>query len=174
MYNKKKYTGAYTRGKNAENKFAIMAKERDFDIVKSSVKKDKEEHWDFEISKQLTHGFYKRKFDIKAMKKVNGEYTDELIYIELQNVGGTAGWLYGKQDGVVFEMKESFILVNLEDLRKKVESLVDVNAPSVPTVSNKKPYVIYDRKRWDNNDDRMLLITKEDLLSVPHTEWKFK
>ena len=174
MYNRTKYSEAYLRGKQAEQKFVDIAKNRNFTVTKASLKQDKEKHWDYEISKQLTHGFYKRKFDIKSIKKVNGVLTDELIYVELQNVGGGKGWLYGEADGIVFEMSDSFVLVSLDDLREKVESLVDVNAESILTEKNKKPYVIYDRKKWDNNQDRFLLVKKEDILSIPYTEWKFE
>ena len=110
MYNADKYKESVTTGKKAEALFKRVAEERNFSVTKSTLQQDRMEHWDFEIIKILNSGFYKRKIDVKGIKKINGEFTDEFIFLEIQNVGGGKGWLYGQADGIAFQMKNEFII----------------------------------------------------------------
>ena len=142
---------------------------RGFVVQHSSLKDDKEGHWDYELSKNINNNFFKRKIDVKAMKKVNKSdqnRSDKMFLIELNNVGGGVGWAYAKgPDGFAFQIKDSFIIVSKENLQKKVEELIDINGKSVPSNSNKKPYIIYDRKKW-NNHDRFVYIKISDLANI--------
>jgi len=175
MYNSKKYIDSVSMGKSAEELFVSIAKSKNYTVNKSTLHQDKTEHWDYEIIKTINNSFHKRKIDVKSLRKINrsdAAPSDKLILIELQNVGGGTGWLYGKADGFAFQLIDSFILIGKTDLQTKVESLIDINKESITTNSNKKAYIIYDRKRWNNND-RFVYITKEDLLSIKNkTIWK--
>ena len=172
MYNETKYAKSVKHGLKAEEKFKRIATTKNFNVQNSTIYQNKIKHIDFILCKNSENGLYKRTVDVKGVKKINSEFTDKLIFIELQNNNGGTGWLYGDVDGFAFEMMDgSFILVNRIDLVAKVESLIDVNKPSITTVTKKQPYVIYDRKPWDN-DDRIVLITQQDLLSLKHSKWR--
>jgi len=171
MYNAKKYAASVAMGKEAEETFVELAKTRNYSVTKATLQQDRMEHWDYELSKTINNNFFKRKIDVKAMKKINRSDegpTDRMFLIELNNVGGGKGWLYGQADGFAFQLTNGFILIPKDDLIKQVESLVDVTADSKPSTSNKKEHVIYDRKRWGNKD-RFVYIKKEDLLAIRNT-----
>lgn len=170
MYNAKKYKSSVSRGKEAEEKFKKIAYSKNYTVIKASYEQDTKEHWDYELRK----GTIVLKIDVKAMKTVNGEITDKYIYVELKNTGGGIGWLYAHDGYVAFELKDDkFVIVSLQDLRRKVESLItDKTVKS--TVSNKKLYTIYTRDGWDNNKDQIALIKKEDILSLPHKIWSIQ
>ena len=65
-----KYKNKVTRGQKAEDKFATIAKSKNFSLTKSTLQQDKTEHWDWEICKAQVNGFYKRKIDVKALKQI--------------------------------------------------------------------------------------------------------
>lgn len=49
-------------------------------------------------------------FDVKSMKKSNRKDStvdDQIHWIELQNVRGNPGWIYGKADFIAFELMNS-------------------------------------------------------------------
>lgn len=69
-------------------------------------------HWDLKLE---------LKFDVKSLKKISREDndTDENIHwIELMNVNGKQGSLYGKTDYFAFETNEYWVLVSCEKLQK--------------------------------------------------------
>jgi len=171
MY-EKKYKENINRGQRAEDKFKQLALQRKFNVLKSTLQQDMREHWDFEITKTLDTKVYKKRIDVKGIKKYDGKLTDEYVFIELQNVGGGKGWLYGKADGIAFEINDGFILVELTALQKKIAEIVDLTQDSRQTRTKKEPYIIYDRRNW-NNKDKFVLITKSDLLSIKHWKWSF-
>ena len=173
MYNRFKNSEKNKRGKLAEQLFVKLATKRNFTVEKAGLREDKTKHWDYQISKAQPNGFYKRKIDVKAPKNVDGKLNDDFIWIELQNVGGGKGWLYGEADGIAFQMNDFFALVSLEDLQELVHNLVDLKQEAKPSYSKKDPYVIYHRKKW-HNDDLIVLIKKEDLLTLDHTRWYYK
>lgn len=167
MYNKR-YKKSISQGNKAEQNFVTIATNKGYETIKSSKKVDMQLHWDYSISKD---NYFKR-VEVKSLKKVNDQLTDELIYIELQNCGGGRGWLYAEADIIAFEMSDGFVLVDRLELITLVESLIDINAESIDSACVKQPYIIYNRNKW-GNDDRMVLITKNDLLSIKNYKWKF-
>ncbi len=168
MYNRHKYKDSIKMGQAAELDFIKVAKTKGFTVVHSSIKEDMIGHWDFEISKTVGTNIKKRKIDVKAMKKVNRsdtQPTDKYYLIELNNVGGGLGWLYGAADGFAFQTNTSFLIVPKKELQSKVESLIDINGKSTPTHGNKIPYTIYDRIKYGNKD-RFVYISKDDILDI--------
>lgn len=167
MYNKR-FKKSIDQGSKAETRFATIATKKGYETAKSSKQVDMQAHWDFRITKAN----YSKRVEVKALKHVNDVLTDDLIYVELQNCGGGRGWLYAEADIMAFEMVGYFLLVQREELKTLVESLIDVTADSVDSACIKKPYIIYDRHKWGNKD-RMVLIPKKDILSLKHYEWSF-
>lgn len=77
------------------------------------------EHWDLEAN-----GF---KYDVKSAKRIkrsDPEPNYRYHWVELVNVRGGKGWLYGKADFISFEAEYIWIIVSRETLRKWVEDNV--------------------------------------------------
>lgn len=65
----------------------------------STKEQDIHEHWDVSITMQI---------DVKAIKKNN----ENIHYVELKNVLGNPGWLYGEAHYFVFETEDYWIMVD--------------------------------------------------------------
>jgi hypothetical protein len=84
------------------------------------------DHWDLEIG---------LKVDVKSVKKLrrDGAYHNENYHlIEIKNVEGKKGWLYGEADLFAFETFEYWILVSrdrLQDFVSKNVEKVYVDSP---------------------------------------------
>ena len=137
-------------GKKIEEKFAEM-----FDSFNYSTKEqDIKEHWDVEI---------KFKFDVKSVKKIrrNDSYHNELYhFIEIKNVNGDNGWLYGKADFFAFETFKYFIIVSKDTLQNFIaENVVKIYVDS----PDKALYCLYSRA---GRKDIITMITSIDLMRI--------
>lgn len=65
----------------------------------STKEQDIHEHWDVSITMQI---------DVKAIKKNN----ENIHYVELKNVLGKPGWLYGEAHYFAFETEDYWIMVD--------------------------------------------------------------
>lgn len=57
--------------------------------------------------------------DVKSMKKSNRKDAtpdDQIHWIELQNVRGNPGWIYGKADFIAFELMNSWLIISRKKL----------------------------------------------------------
>lgn len=158
---------SFYRGKKAEEEFFELAKERGFKIERSSKKENINDHIDF----FLTFQGVKESFDIKARKKINRsdiDYCDKILWIELKNVRGNNGWLYGCADKIVFERSDDFILVNRLDLVNFVKKNVDFSRILCKKEKNK----IYSRK---GREDQLTFIDTQAILDNYNVEiWQKK
>lgn len=84
--------------KGVERKFA-KAVETMGKVNFSTKEQDIYEHWDVSITMQI---------DVKAIKKNN----ENIHYVELKNVLGNPGWLYGEAHYFSFETEDYWILVD--------------------------------------------------------------
>ena len=84
--------------KGVERKFA-KAMQNVGKVNFSTKEQDMHEHWDVSITMQI---------DVKAIKKDN----ENIHYVELKNVLGNPGWLYGEAHYFAFEIEEYWILVD--------------------------------------------------------------
>jgi hypothetical protein len=84
--------------KGVERKFA-KAMQNVGKVNFSTKEQDMHEHWDVSITMQI---------DVKAIKKDN----ENIHYVELKNVLGHPGWLYGEAHYFAFETIEYWILVD--------------------------------------------------------------
>ena len=160
------YKNSYLDGSISENIFVSIAKYNGFTVSESSQYDNIYNHIDF----YLTKGDLKISFDVKGQKRKNRkdkEKSNQIIWIELQNVLGKKGWLYGKQDYIAFEFYEYFIIVKTEHLKKYIQSIINFNLPYVqkPDLAYKR---LYQRK---NRKDLITIIKKTDLLAIPHRIW---
>lgn len=111
----------YRRGNNAEILFvnSMLGINPNSKIVKATKEQDMFDHIDYFVD-----GI---SYDVKSLKKVSArdQNTNEnIVWVELKNVRGNKGWLYGKCDRIAFELNKSFALVDREDLVRVVEKLI--------------------------------------------------
>jgi len=138
-------------GKNTELRFAATLTNPKF----ASKEEDMHEHWDLMDSS----GY---RYDVKGMKKYrrsDSKPTDRLHYVELRNVNGNAGWLYGKAYYIVFETRSWWIVVKREDLVQFVEGVIIGSDPS----EKPEPYKLYQR---EGRQDLLTILPTVDLLAV--------
>lgn len=101
-------------------------------------------------------------FDVKALKKTNrsDSFSDDSIHwVELQNVLGKPGWLYGKANYIVFELKKCWIVIQ----RKKLITLIKNKVINKKISNSKKLYTFYQRL---NRNDIIVKVLTKDLIKI--------
>jgi hypothetical protein len=141
----------YEIGQRAEQRFAQLLIKPEF----STPEQDMEEHWD-------VMDINGKRYDVKAMKKWrrnDPEPTDRMHYVELRNVHGELGWLYGEADYIVFETRRYWIVVNRRSLMPYIEGLTENSEQSLkPTV-----YRLYQRT---GRKDLLTVVPTVDLMAI--------
>lgn len=156
--------------KEATHLFLIQCVKRGWKATKATKKQDMFEHWDWEISKDRESML----IDIKGLKRINSKdktQDDSKIWLEYENVNGDPGWLQGKADFIAFLTNEGFIFVNRTKLLEHSWKLVNWAQPPKESVRDKKIHTVYQRSQWGRKDV-IAMITKEELLSLPHATWE--
>lgn len=150
-------------GEIAEALFREIAAKKGYEITEAT-KSQQFAHIDFLLEKDGKMW----KIDCKSKKKLSRQdvdYNYEWCWLEINNVRGDKGWIFGKGH-VAFEMEDHFIIVAKKDLIVLVEKLVDdkisVDKPA------KAKYKVY---RRFNRRDKITLIETKHLLTVDHSIW---
>lgn len=139
------------QGKSVEREFAKLLNDPSF----ATKEQDIHGHWDVIDAMGL-------KYDIKGMKRYrrsDQQPTDRLHWIELRNVNGKNGWLYGNADIITFETRKWWILVKRDDLVQFIEGILNGGDPS----PNPEPYKLYQR---EGRSDLLTILPTVDLLSI--------
>ena len=143
-----KWAESYAQGDSAEKRFATTL----YKCIFATTHENIHEHWDVRDEEF--------KYDVKAMKRWNrgdSEPTDRIHYIELKNVQGNKGWLYGDADYIAFETRAHWVLVSRPRLQEWTDS---IDKP----VSNKKEiYKLYSRP---GRADVMTIVPTMDLIAI--------
>ena len=110
------------KGKEKENEFVKDYKLKHEGITsKTSTKsEDINKHFDLTIDS--------KKYDVKGLKKINRVDTtpnEQYHWIELKNVNGEYGWLYGEADYFAFELNEYWLIVDKLKLQQLIASKVN-------------------------------------------------
>ena len=122
------------------------------DPIKATKNEDMHEHWDVS-----DRGI---KYDVKGMKKFRRKdlaVTDRFHYIEIKNVRGENGWLYGKADYIAFETRSYWVII----CRPMLAKLIDPSKMSysaTPQIGK-----LYSRT---GRADLMTLMTTVDLIAI--------
>jgi hypothetical protein len=104
-------------GEATEKIFKKTFENKGFDVIKSNKFVDIYEHWDFFIMNS-NKSF---RVDVKGEKKSNLS-RENLVWIEIKNVKGDDGWLYGgKTELIAFETENSFLLFSRQQMQEFVE-----------------------------------------------------
>jgi len=153
-------------GQNAESLFAKSALKHGWLIEPASEDSNKNEHFDYVMSKDARS----LRVEVKSRKRMgrkDSDVQDEHVWIELHGVRkDDQGWLYGKADLISFELKNSFRIVRRTDLLDLIQRLVDFNARVEE--SKEALYKLYSRS---GRSDSLTIIRAEDLLKITSLEW---
>lgn len=137
-------------GKITENSFRKEFRE----TSESTSVEDITEHWDIKVE---------TKIDVKGLKKIkrNDIFNDENYhYVEIVNVNGDLGWLYGDCDAFAFETFTHWVIVDkvkLQEFIAKTVIKLKVDSP------DKALYCIYSR---DGRKDKITLVKTLDLVFI--------
>lgn len=157
------------RGKIVEEKFrkslenTLNKKGLKYTLTKTNFNEDVYEHIDF----VLEYGDKKRSFDVKGKKKVNRSdenETNNLHWIELTNVNGEKGWVYGEATHIAFETDEGFMLVKRRNLIDLInEKCADEKIYNSEDTKKKETYKKYNRK---GRKDVIVLVPNSDIEKI--------
>lgn len=128
------------------------------DVTFATSDEDINEHWDVKlINKNKTI-----LTDVKAMKKINREDTDvneNIHYVEIKNVSGNNGWLYGKADNFAFETKTQYVVVD----KKPLQDFIAEKCKTKQCCTTPELYKLY---RRDNRKDIIVLVETSELIKI--------
>jgi len=146
------YFENYKKFQEVERKFAGALNMFD-KISFASNKEDIYEHWDVKID---------IKIDVKAMKKINR--TDEtpnenIHYVEIKNVNGDKGWLYGDADYFAFETEDYYVIVS----KLKLQAMIAEKCKEKIKCTRPTLYQLYSR---EGRNDMMTLVKTVDLIFI--------
>jgi len=111
------------------------------------------EHWDVKID---------IKIDVKAMKKLNraDDKTNESIhYVEIKNVHGDKGWLYGDADYFAFETEDYYVMVS----KFKLQAMIADKCKDKIKCARPTLYQLYSR---EGRNDMITLVKTVDLIFI--------
>tara|TARA_R110000822_G_scaffold3036_9_gene13876 strand:+ start:1103 stop:1627 length:525 start_codon:yes stop_codon:yes gene_type:complete len=121
-YGSGKYHGDKERGQAVEAEFVATAIAKGYTVEESSVEVDRKDHIDYYITKNSVT----KSVDVKSIRGVGiGRDKNEYTWIELQNVNGRHGWVYGNQDMIVFERVDHWLFVDRRTLAIWIDLVVD-------------------------------------------------
>lgn len=147
-----KYENNYKNFQAVERKFA-GALDMFNKVSFSSNKEDIYEHWDVKID---------IKIDVKAMRRINRNDSDpneNFHYVEIKNVHGSKGWLYGDADYFAFEMKDYYVMVS----KIKLQAMIADKCKEKIKCAKPTLYQLYSR---EGRNDMMTLVKTVDLIFI--------
>ena len=104
-----------------------------------------------------------------SLKKLNNKKFKKWVWIEIKNLKGEPGWLYGDSDFIVFELEDSFLFVVRKTLLDYVHSNVDFSLPIVQNNWEGK-YKIFQRP---GKNDQIVQIKFDSILNLKgNYSWK--
>ena len=149
-----KYRQSYNYGKEKEKEFRGVCERLKIHTEGGTKRQDIQDHIDgFIILWGKLWGY-----DFKAQKKKrrgDDDFSSE-IWIELANVQGKKGWLYGKAEFIIFETKDQYLIVNREKLSEFIDKAVDKGK----VLTYPCMYKLYQRR---GRKDLITLIKEKDL-----------
>lgn len=130
-------------------------------IERSTKEEDIDMHVDFwwVSSEGKRYGF-----DVKGKKKnkrSDDKKSDEVNWIELKNVLGNPGWLYGKSVYFVFIIGEKAVYVSKKDLINLVNKNIIKNK-----IVHENPLEFYTQYQRKGRKDIIIKVPNNDLISI--------
>lgn len=146
-------------GKKAEKEFAKF-----FSLFRFATSdQDINGHWDLEVDVGT-----KFKIDVKSLKKENRYEpipNENFHWVEVKNVRGRKGWLYGDADMFAFELEEYWVLVE----KKPLQDFIASKCKGKKIGTSKGIYELY---RRINRKDVVVKIKTVDLMYLSCSVFK--
>lgn len=142
------------KGKEVEKKFAEFL-EYFGEVREANQNEDMYEHWDVAL--------FDTKFDVKGLRKKNrhdDEFDENIHWVELRNVYGSDGWLYGQSHFIVFETFDYWVVVK----RTKLIKLIEEKCTDVDRFYTEP--TLYKFYRRSNREDTITLVKTIDLCKI--------
>jgi hypothetical protein len=152
-------------GERAENLFILLAVRMGWKVSISTQHENIHEHWDYLIERE-TESY---RVEVKSEKRLmrNEDIPQQnFIWVELKNVRGELGWLFGRADLIAFERRGTFLIIRTNDLKKLVKEKADLK--SIVKNPNEALYKIYQRK---GRKDKLTLLPMKDIEEIKFMEW---
>lgn len=149
--------GYYNKFSKVEDLFALSLEKHGI-ITKATFAQDVNEHWDLKLTSHEDPEV-NVKFDVKAVKKVNrndSQTNENIHWIELLNVEGKRGWLYGDADYFAFETDDYWIIVE----KMRLQSFIADKCAEKIKTERPELYKLYQR---NGRRDTITLIKTIDL-----------
>lgn len=124
-------------------------------VSEANSYQDMNEHWDVALEDI--------KFDVKGLRKKNRhdeDFDENIHWIEMQNVHGNVGWLYGEADFIAFESIDYWIIVKRTSLIK----LIDKKCTDKENFYTRPE--LYKFYRRSNREDMITLVKTIDLCKI--------
>lgn len=161
MISNKRKAYSVSTGNTAELRFVRAAANMGLEVVKSSKYDDINKHVDYWLA-----------YDSRGPwgVDVKGNNLPDEVWVEIMNVKGNPGWLYGESTIIAFDMPEEggFSVVDREDLKNFCEENVEDVVVFNKSQSELKKY---------RRKDRLDLITKLNLVILKSLKtyrvWKY-
>lgn len=162
---------AYKYGKDWEE--TMMKIHQDYfkgEVKRATVKEDMFKHIDFWWRQDENSPWIS--YDIKALKRASrrsGPLDGTIHWIEVLNVRGNPGWIYGEEDYVIFAIEETAIYVPT----KKLPPYIEKKIKGKDIVYN-TPYDFYIPYRRVGSKDIIVKVPTSDLKRLAEFEIKLK
>lgn len=156
------YIDAISRnmGQSAEDEFFHLNKMQHKFIRSATRYENIKKHFDFILYEQLLSKYIK--VEVKSMKaRHRGEAPDpSIIYIEIFNIDGYPGWVYGESDYIAFQRPDGFLLVQT----KSLINIVNYYYHHLPYVTKSGiEYTLYGR---NNRKDLVLILPFKEIENI--------
>ena len=160
--------GAFEKGQEAEDLFAKTAKDLGWDVAKVPDDTDMVDHIDFVITwgDPMNPAYPSASYGVDVKAKNTAEKGEE-TWIEIRNVNGDGGWLYGKADMIAFAQDDRFMLVERDKLQAFIEEKVE---REYVTLAHQALYKVYTRK---DRKDMITLVKTLELKAMSTGEMKY-
>jgi hypothetical protein len=119
---------------------------------------NKKRHFDYIVKDNSKY----LKIEVKSMKaRHRGEDPDpSIVYVEIYNIDGGPGWVYGDADYIAFQLPDKFLCVSRVELVWKVNSMVS----KLPFVTKSGiEYTLYGRS---NRKDMVVVLPIHEIMSI--------
>ena len=156
---KKNWYDFYQQGLQKEDEFAKLLVEQCGGEIKHSTRSEDINHHVDLIWTVEGKDVY---FDVKGLRKANRSdtnYDDSIHWVEIQNVKGKEGWLYGRAHYIAFELNDEWLIVKRVDILK----LIDEKVLDKTIKTSKELYTYYQRK---GREDIIIKALSEDLKRI--------
>lgn len=157
--------GTFQSSEEKEISFYEFMEAHLMDLRFSSKDVDAVEHWDVlgKVIDKKTGDLKDVRFDVKAIPTNSVPHKNGFRWVEIRNVRGDGGSLFGKADYIAFEEKDYWLIVD------RAELLTHVMTYTHGWTSRKEFKVAPVPYRWhtrDNRDDIATLVPISELLKI--------